>query len=110
MKENMDFKELIAILRKRTVLILVLTIGVTLISGIFQFFVLTPVYQASTQVLVHQVGEKKECHFQRYSNQPSIYTDISSAFEKSGDSGASKGRASFTGFCRQLERKNRDEQ
>ena len=59
MKENMDFKELIAILRKRTVLILVLTIGVTLISGIFQFFVLTPVYQASTQVLVHQVGEKK---------------------------------------------------
>ncbi|WHH55217.1 Wzz/FepE/Etk N-terminal domain-containing protein [Bacillus paralicheniformis] len=59
MKENIDFRELIAILRKRTVLILVLTIGVTLTTGIIQFYVLTPVYQASTQILVHQVGEKK---------------------------------------------------
>ncbi|KKB73535.1 MULTISPECIES: YveK family protein [Bacillus] len=59
MKENIDFRELIAILRKRTVLILALTIGVTMISGFIQFFVLTPVYQASTQILVHQVGEKK---------------------------------------------------
>ncbi|NPC94246.1 hypothetical protein HOO54_18975 [Bacillus sp. WMMC1349] len=59
MKENFNFRELVAILRKRTVLILVLTIGVTLISGIIQFFMLTPIYQASTQILVHQVGEKK---------------------------------------------------
>ncbi|MDI5788813.1 hypothetical protein PO124_11505 [Bacillus licheniformis] len=36
-----------------------LTIGVTLTTGIIQFYVLTPVYQASTQILVHQVGEKR---------------------------------------------------
>ncbi|XBM34658.1 Wzz/FepE/Etk N-terminal domain-containing protein [Bacillus licheniformis] len=94
MKENIDFRELIAILRKRTVLILVLTIGVTLTTGIIQFYVLTPVYQASTQILVHQVGEKKgERHIQRYSNQSSIHTDIPSAFEKPGDFGASQERA-----------------
>nr|WP_277709784.1 Wzz/FepE/Etk N-terminal domain-containing protein [Bacillus paralicheniformis]WEZ42736.1 Wzz/FepE/Etk N-terminal domain-containing protein [Bacillus paralicheniformis] len=94
MKENIDFRELIAILRKRTVLILVLTIGVTLTTGIIQFYVLTPVYQASTQILVHQVGEKKkERHVQRYSNQPAIHADIPSASEEPGDFGASQERA-----------------
>ncbi|MEC1259520.1 Wzz/FepE/Etk N-terminal domain-containing protein [Bacillus swezeyi] len=56
MKENINFRELVAILRKRTVLILFLTISSTLACGIVQYFVLTPVYQASTQILV---SEKK---------------------------------------------------
>ncbi|MFN2744366.1 MULTISPECIES: YveK family protein [Bacillus] len=54
MKENINFRELIAIIRKRTVLILFLTICSTLTCGIFQYFVLTPVYQASTQILVNE--------------------------------------------------------
>ncbi|MGF7534286.1 YveK family protein [Bacillus mexicanus] len=56
MNENMSFKELYAIVRQRFVLILLLTIGVTLISGFVQFKVISPTYQASTQVLIHESG------------------------------------------------------
>ncbi|MCY8072061.1 YveK family protein [Bacillus inaquosorum] len=54
MNENMSFKELYAIVRHRFVLILLITIGVTLITGVVQFKVISPTYQASTQVLVHE--------------------------------------------------------
>lgn len=54
MNENMSFKELYAIVRHRFVLILLITIGVTLIMGFVQFKVISPTYQASTQVLVHE--------------------------------------------------------
>jgi capsular polysaccharide biosynthesis protein len=54
MEETISLKELLQTLRKRLVLIAVITITAILISGIVSYFFLTPIYQASTQLLVNQ--------------------------------------------------------
>ena len=59
MEESIGLKELFLVLRKRLGLILLITISAVLVSGIVSFFVLTPVYEASTQLLVNQEKEKK---------------------------------------------------
>ncbi|KAB2336555.1 capsular biosynthesis protein [Cytobacillus depressus] len=59
MEETISLKELFQTLRKRMWLILSLTVIAALASGIISFFVLTPVYSASTQLLVNQArGEQ----------------------------------------------------
>lgn len=54
MEETISLKELFAILRKRLVMILAITIGVALVSAIVSFYFITPIYQTSTQILVNQ--------------------------------------------------------
>ncbi|MEH7474467.1 Wzz/FepE/Etk N-terminal domain-containing protein, partial [Priestia megaterium] len=54
MEEKTSIKDLFLIIQKRWMLILLLTLGLGIISGVISYFVLTPVYQASTQVLVNQ--------------------------------------------------------
>ncbi len=54
MEETISLKELLQTLRKRLGLIAVITITAVLISGIISYFFLTPIYQASTQLLVNQ--------------------------------------------------------
>nr|WP_088327686.1 Wzz/FepE/Etk N-terminal domain-containing protein [Bacillus cereus] len=54
MNETISLKELFVILRKRLVMILVITIGAALVSAIVSFCFMTPIYQTSTQVLVNQ--------------------------------------------------------
>lgn len=54
MEETISLKELLQILRKRLGLIAAITITAVLISGIVSYFLLTPIYQASTQLLVNQ--------------------------------------------------------
>ncbi|MED1114673.1 YveK family protein [Bacillus paramycoides] len=54
MEETISLKELFAILRKRLVMILVITIGAALVSAIVSFYFITPIYQTSTQILVNQ--------------------------------------------------------
>ncbi|WP_053367831.1 YveK family protein [Bacillus sp. FJAT-27245] len=54
MEETISLKELLETLKKRLVLILSITCIAALISGVVSFFVLTPIYQASTQILVNQ--------------------------------------------------------
>jgi capsular polysaccharide biosynthesis protein len=54
MEETISLRELFDTLRKRIWLILSLTIIAALISGILSFFVLTPIYSSSTQLLVNQ--------------------------------------------------------
>lgn len=54
MEETISLKELLQTLRKRLGLIAVITITAALISGIVSYFFLTPIYQASTQLLVNQ--------------------------------------------------------
>lgn len=54
MEETISLRELFHTLRKRIWLILSLTIVATLVSGILSFFVLTPIYSSSTQLLVNQ--------------------------------------------------------
>ncbi|WP_371845874.1 Wzz/FepE/Etk N-terminal domain-containing protein, partial [Bacillus atrophaeus] len=42
MNENMSFKELFAIVKRRFVLILMITIGVTLLAGFVQYKIISP--------------------------------------------------------------------
>ena len=58
MEETISLQELFQTLKKRMWLILSLTILATLISGVVSYFFITPIYQASTQLLVSQ--EKTE--------------------------------------------------
>ncbi|MBM7652552.1 YveK family protein [Neobacillus cucumis] len=54
MEETISLKELLGTLKKRLRLIVSLTIIAALASGIISYFFLTPIYQASTQILVNQ--------------------------------------------------------
>lgn len=54
MEETIDFRELIQTLRKRLSLILSITFIIVLLTGVISYFFLTPIYQASTQLLVNQ--------------------------------------------------------
>lgn len=59
MEDTISLKELFEIFRKRMSLILVLPILAAVVTALISFFVLTPVYQLSTQILVNRstVGE-----------------------------------------------------
>ncbi|MDQ1143754.1 capsular polysaccharide biosynthesis protein [Bacillus sp. SORGH_AS 510] len=54
MEETISLKELLETLKKRLLLIVSITVIAGLVSGIVSFYVLTPIYQASTQILVNQ--------------------------------------------------------
>lgn len=54
MEETISLQELFHTIKKRIVLILSLTILATVISGVVSYFYMTPIYQASTQLLVNK--------------------------------------------------------
>ncbi|MFD0767732.1 YveK family protein [Bacillus sp. CGMCC 1.60114] len=54
MEETISLKELFHILRKRLAMILSITFGAAIISAVVSFFLITPIYQTSTQILVNQ--------------------------------------------------------
>ncbi|OAT80997.1 capsular biosynthesis protein [Bacillus sp. MKU004] len=54
MEETISLRELMNTLQKRIKLILLITLTAVLVSGGVSFFLLTPVYQSSTQLLVNQ--------------------------------------------------------
>lgn len=54
MEETISLKELFLTLKKRLSLIALITILFATISGLISFFYLTPIYQASMQILVNQ--------------------------------------------------------
>ncbi|CAM3922659.1 YveK family protein [Mesobacillus zeae] len=54
MEETISLKDLLGTVKKRMSLILAITLTAVMVSSIVSFFVLTPVYQASTQILVSQ--------------------------------------------------------
>ncbi|RRN69908.1 capsular biosynthesis protein [Peribacillus simplex] len=65
MEETISIKDIFKTLKKRWKLIMLLTLIAALISGTISYFVLTPVYQSSTQILVNQ----KQSENQLDSNQ-----------------------------------------
>ncbi|OMP66123.1 YveK family protein [Domibacillus epiphyticus] len=71
MEETISLKELAATLKKRTKLIVLITILAALASGIVSYFVLTPIYQASTQVLVNQTKTEQQLY-----NQDNVQTSL----------------------------------
>ncbi|WHX40394.1 Wzz/FepE/Etk N-terminal domain-containing protein [Mesobacillus sp. AQ2] len=54
MEETISLKDLFETLKKRLLLILAITLTAVMVSGIVSFFFLTPIYQASTQILVNK--------------------------------------------------------
>lgn len=63
MEETISLKELLQTLRKRLSLILSITFLAVLVSGIVSYFFITPIYQASTQLLVNQ-SKNEQAQFQ----------------------------------------------
>ncbi|TDQ37643.1 YveK family protein [Aureibacillus halotolerans] len=57
MEETISLKDVLATLRKRLWLIVAITLGATVISAVISLFVLTPMYQSTTQILVNQQSE-----------------------------------------------------
>ena len=53
MEETISLKELLQTLRKRMNLIVLMTLVAMIISGVYSFFIATPIYQSSTQMLVN---------------------------------------------------------
>jgi capsular polysaccharide biosynthesis protein len=71
MEETISLKELLATLKKRLVMIILITMTFGLVSGVISYFFLTPIYQASTQILVNQ--EKSD---QSFFNQSDVQTNL----------------------------------
>lgn len=57
---TIDLKEYFQILMKRVWLVVLVTFIATVTSGIVSFFVITPIYEASTQLLVNKGETNKE--------------------------------------------------
>ncbi|MCM3670888.1 Wzz/FepE/Etk N-terminal domain-containing protein [Mesobacillus maritimus] len=62
MEETISLKELLQTLRKRLALIIAIALTATIISGVVSFFLLTPIYQASTQILVNQSKDEQSLY------------------------------------------------
>ncbi|MEI4768799.1 Wzz/FepE/Etk N-terminal domain-containing protein [Psychrobacillus sp. FJAT-51614] len=54
MEETISLQDLFKTLKKRMLLILLTTFLAVAVAGVISFFVLTPIYQSSTQILVNQ--------------------------------------------------------
>ncbi|PGA14231.1 capsular biosynthesis protein [Priestia aryabhattai] len=71
MEETISLRELFAVLRKRLWLIVLITIIAATVSAVISFFVLTPVYESKTQILVNQAKNDQ----QLYNNQ-TVQTNV----------------------------------
>ncbi|MED3689579.1 Wzz/FepE/Etk N-terminal domain-containing protein [Peribacillus butanolivorans] len=60
MEETISIKDIFQTLKKRWKLITLLTLIAALISGAISYFLLTPVYESSTQILVNQKQSKNQ--------------------------------------------------
>ncbi|MEK5361896.1 YveK family protein [Peribacillus castrilensis] len=60
MEETISIKDIFKTLKKRWKLIMLLTLIAALISGAISYFLLTPVYESSTQILVNQNQSKNQ--------------------------------------------------
>lgn len=59
MEETISLRELMKTLRKRLGFIVLITLAAVLISGTVSYFIITPIYQASTQLLVNQARDEQ---------------------------------------------------
>ncbi|MCE4089477.1 Wzz/FepE/Etk N-terminal domain-containing protein [Priestia megaterium] len=71
MEETINFKNLFQVLRKRLLLIILITIIAGTISAVISFFVLTPVYESKTQILVNQAKDDQQLY-----NTQTVQTNV----------------------------------
>jgi capsular polysaccharide biosynthesis protein len=62
MEETISLKELFQTLRKRMSLIIIITAIAVIASGIVSYFLITPIYQSSTQLLVNQAKSEQTAY------------------------------------------------
>lgn len=62
MEETISLKELMQTLRKRFVMIVLIALAAMIVSGIISYFVITPTYQSSTQILVNKSDDGKNLY------------------------------------------------
>ncbi|MGE6829717.1 YveK family protein [Priestia megaterium] len=62
MEETISLRELFTVLRKRLWLIVLITIIAAIVSAVISFFVLTPVYESKTQILVNQAKNDQQLY------------------------------------------------
>ena len=60
MEETISLQDIFKTLKKRIGLIIGTTIGAMIIAAVISFFFLTPIYQASTQILVNQQQDQQQ--------------------------------------------------
>lgn len=63
MEETISINDIFKTLKKRWKLIMLLTLIAALISGTISYFLLTPVYESSTQILVNQKKSENQLDF-----------------------------------------------
>ncbi|MBM7702292.1 YveK family protein [Metabacillus iocasae] len=71
MEETISLKELFQTLRKRMWLIVLITTVAATISAVVSFYVLTPIYESKTQLLVNQTKSE-----QQFYNSAEVQTNI----------------------------------
>lgn len=59
MEETIDLREYFDIIRKRMWIIAVITVGCILVSAVVSFFILKPVYEASTTLMVNKAKNQE---------------------------------------------------
>ncbi|WP_085990878.1 YveK family protein [Oceanobacillus senegalensis] len=62
-EETISLREIFEVIRKRLALIILLTVGAAVIAGVLSFFVLTPQYENSSQILVNQSNPDPQQQF-----------------------------------------------
>ena len=73
MEETISLKELFQTLKKRMSIIVIITALAVIVSGIVSYFVITPIYQTSTQLLVNQAKSDQAIYNPNdSSNKPTI--------------------------------------
>lgn len=68
MEETISLKEIFDVIRKKLLLIISIMVGAALIAAIVSFFILTPIYESSTQFIVNQSNENTSEDMQIDSN------------------------------------------
>lgn len=70
--EELDLRDLLHILRKRLKMIVLVTLVATVTSGIISLFLLTPIYESSTEIIVN----KSEASEQNVINLQDVQTNL----------------------------------
>jgi capsular polysaccharide biosynthesis protein len=74
MEETISLKEIFDVIRKRLWLIISFMFGAVLIAAVVSFFVLTPIYQSSTQFIVNQSQQDSKDNM--YIDSSTIRTNV----------------------------------
>lgn len=72
MEETISLKEMTATLRKHLNLIIIITLLSVAVSAIVTFFIMTPKYDASTQILVNQSNANNTSLYQTNAVQTNV--------------------------------------